>query len=358
MRDVRTYRIVEGDAIEGLRELPDGLARCCVTSPPYWGLRDYGVDGQIGLEGSLEEYLERIVQVFREVRRVLAPDGTLWLNLGDSYAHSGGDRGDTRAGFNRRYHGKEFRTDKQAETAFPESRIPRPAGLKPKDLIGVPWRVAFALQADGWWLRSEIIWSKNNPMPESITDRPTKAHEHVFLLSRAAKYFYDADAIREELAGNYPPNHARTIFDNVPPPPPGQPRHRGLRKVPVPAGWDTKRSREQGSIELVGRREDPEYQEMDVKPGRNRRTVWEIPTEPFPEAHFATFPTALVEPCIKAGSEEGDITVDPFAGSGTTGVVALRLNRHFVGVELNPEYAEMARRRIREDAPLLNEEAS
>jgi DNA modification methylase len=260
-----------------------------------------------------------MVEVFREVRRVLRDDGTLWLNLGDSYA-SNGARGDTRSGFNERYFGSG-NPGKQAETSsvIPPNSVP--AGLKPKDLVGIPWRVAFALQADGWYLRSDIIWAKPNPMPESVTDRPTKAHEYLFLLAKSERYYYDAEAIAEACE---PFNIAH-----------GQ--HYG--EMPsVAAKGNPNRNDNGGRGKHCG-----------VAPGRltrNRRSVWSISAEPFPEAHFAVMPQALIEPCILAGSGPGDLVLDSFAGSGTVGVVALRHGRRFLGIELNPGYVEMARCRI------------
>ncbi|MCE9592109.1 MAG: site-specific DNA-methyltransferase [Planctomycetes bacterium] len=258
-----------GDALAILPTLPENEFRCCVTSPPYWGLRDYGITGQIGAEESLDEYVTNLVGVFREVRRVLADDGTLWLNLGDSYTSG-----------NRRWR----ETDRKNPARAMSYRPPTPRGLKPKDLVGVPWRVAFALQADGWYLRSDIIWHKPNCQPESVKDRPTRSHEYVFLLTKSEEYHYDHEAVRE-------------IAD------------------------------------IPGQR-------------RNRRTVWSINTEPFSGAHFATFPTALVEPCVLAGTTKGDQVLDPFFGSGTVGQVCLRLKRRFTGIELKQEYANIAFKRL------------
>lgn len=298
--------ILQGDALTVLRTLPDESVQCCVTSPPYWGLRDYGTEGQLGLEATPEEYVANMVEVFREVRRVLRSDGTLWLNLGDSYAGSG--------------KGAWSVVGPQKEVYVPDPKgpaaaIPKvPPGLKPKDLVGIPWRVAFALQADGWYLRSDIIWAKPNPMPESVTDRPTKSHEYLFLLSRSERYYYDADAIREP---------AET----------GTPGH-------LKAGYGARHST---SAALAG------YQ-SDAATGRNRRSVWTIATQPYPEAHFATFPEALVEPCIKAGSRTSDVVLDPFAGSGTTLAVAKRLDRDGIGIELNPNYTALAEKRIAKSA--------
>ena len=307
------YRVIEGDCIEVLRELEDSSVQCVVTSPPYYGLRDYGVDGQIGLEQSPEEYVAKMVDVFREVRRVLRDDGTVWLNIGDSYAGSCNGAGDKRehAGLghkiSERYNGQKPGT---------------PAGYKPKDLIGIPWRVAFALQADGWWLRSDIIWHKPNPMPESVRDRPTKAHEYMFLLSKSARYYYDADAVRED---------AQEF------------RHAGKMHPKV---WHTDGCPISGGIVSPT--------EATPQNGRNCRTVWTIPTQSYSGAHFATYPERLVEPCIKAGSKEGDTVLDPFCGSGTTGQVAVRLGRDFIGIELNPEYIWLAMKRIEKSVlPIL-----
>lgn len=293
-----SVRILLGDVREKLRELPDESVHCVVTSPPYFGLRDYGVEGQIGLEPTPAEFVAVMVDVFREVRRVLRKDGTLWLNLGDSYA-SGGKGG-----------GGSFMAERgdaawQSRSQVNGWRSP-PTGLKHKDLIGIPWRVAFALQADGWYLRQDIIWAKPNPMPESVTDRCTKAHEYLFLLSKSARYHYDAEAISE------------------------------------PCAWGE------------GQRVVNDYG-TELEGGRNKRSVWEVATQPFKEAHFATFPPDLIEPCIKAGCPKGGCVLDPFGGAGTTGLVADRLQRDAILIELNPAYAEIARNRIHGDAPMFAE---
>lgn len=323
-----TATILEGDCLEMLKTIPPGTARTCVTSPPYFGLRDYGNDAQIGLESTPDEYLAKLVAVFREVRRVLTGDGTLWLNLGDSYT-ANGKRGDTRGGFNARYDGTQGDgKNEQAATHVPESRIPD--GLKPKDLIGIPWRVAFALQADGWYLRSDIIWSKPNPMPESVTDRPTKAHEYLFLLAKSAKYFYDADAVREPISEVSRARINQPNFANQK----GGPKDYGT------TGTNTNRSMRK-TIENFAK--NPER-------GRNRRTVWEVATKPYTGAHFAVMPSKLVEPCVLAGSADGDTVIDPFTGSGTVAEVALKHGRNFIGCELNPEYIKLAQERI---APFL-----
>jgi len=450
-----SWEIREGDALERLREMPDESVQCVVTSPPYYGLRDYGtgtwtggnpdcnhlapppgghlasslgeynnglsaeaiaakidqrrqqyrrecgtcgalrVDRQLGLESNPAEYVLALVDVFREVRRVLRDDGTVWLNLGDSYAGSwgaqsrGGPPSDasTLRGNGHVGGGPKLGSLSAVQIAAHPKRtrtgsIPAGAEYKPKDLLGTPWLVAFALRADGWWLRSDIVWAKPNPMPESVTDRPTSAYEHVFLLAKSARYFYDADAIREDAAKTGTPGHLTSGNGN---------RHDNHQAL-AGQGWPD---------------------------GRNRRNVWEIATMPYPEAHFATFPPRLVDPCVRAGTspracgecgtpwrrvvereyrsvaqytpnetarftdgrgrnvarmgdgvdvrtigweptcghEDGSgycVVIDPFAGAGTTGLVALRQERSFIGIELNPDYAEMARRRIRDDAPLLN----
>ena len=260
----RNSLLVGGDSEKALEAMPDGAFRSCVTSPPYWSLRDYNIPGQIGLEESVHDYIEHLVSVFDQVWRVLREDGTLWLNIGDSYTSGG----------------RTWRaTDRKNPIRAMQVRPPTPAGLKPKDLIGVPWLLAFALQRRGWYLRADIIWNKPNCQPESVQDRPTRAHEYVFLFSKSERYFYDSKARRG-------PNE------------------------------------------------------------RNIRTVWDIKTRAYSGAHFATFPTALVEPCLALGSTPGDLVLDPFIGSGTTGLVALQMERRFVGVELNPEYLKIAEERL------------
>lgn len=421
-----TAQMLVGDCREVLCTLPDASVQCCVTSPPYFGLRDYGVSGQIGLEDTVDEFVQELVSVFREVKRVLRDDGTLWLNHGDSYAGSWGaqSRGQDTPGS---LDGASMISARQMQVMPKGSKTGaiRDEGIKPKDLIGVPWMVAFALRADGWYLRSDIIWAKPNPMPESVRDRPTKAHEYLFLLTKSARYFYDADAIRTPLqpktlttygidrttvgdqtglvAGD---NWARDVPQRKP-------------RMKVPGGWDTGDG-SHGTIHRNGRTE-AEYKDIEGTAGANARTVWTIATHAFSEAHFATFPPALVEPCIKAGTSEkgrcpacgapwrrrvetryenpgnrstngprsiahkhtttagydqrleaihettgwepgcscnaGDpvpcMVLDPFGGAGTTSLVADRLGRDSIYIDLNPEYAEMARRRISQDAPLF-----
>lgn len=260
----RDSALICGDTQTVLEKLPSESFQTCITSPPYWSLRDYGIPGQIGLEPSVDAYIEHLTRVFSEVRRVLRNDGTLWLNIGDSYTSGG----------------RTWRaTDKKNPIRAMNVRPPTPEGLKPKDLIGVPWLLAFALQKEGWYLRADIIWNKPNCQPESVKDRPTRSHEYVFLFSKSEHYRYDSMAVRG-------PND------------------------------------------------------------RNLRTVWDVRTRPYPEAHFATFPPDLVEPCIKIGSGDQDLVLDPFTGSGTTGLVALKLNRRFVGIELNPDYLRIAENRL------------
>jgi DNA modification methylase len=291
---------------------------CCVTSPPYFGLRDYGVAGQLGLEKTPDEYVAGMVAVFREVKRVLRDDGTLWLNIGDSYAGAKGNTAMTGG-----------KSDAARGEEMFGSRIGRKIGVggdvKSKDLIGIPWTLAFALRADGWYLRSDIIWSKPNPMPESVTDRPTKAHEYIFLLSKSERYYYDAEAIAEPAVR---PGDTQT-FGGA----------KALRSEIAPHD-----PRFRNGSEQWGRT-------VTATETRNRRSVWTVTTSPFPEAHFATYPPALIEPCILAGSPIGGIVLDPFTGSGTTGEVAIRHGRHFVGVELNNDYITIAKKRIG-NAPL------
>lgn len=408
-------RILQGDALAVLRTLPDASVHCCVTSPPYWGLRDYGIDVQLGLEPSPQEYVARMREIFREVRRVLRDDGTCWVNLGDSYATGagagagavgqspgGGDQGARwKGGTGRRNNGRPFVNGRGEPQTVPTKNTVGPmtqpnrmpiAGLKPKDLCGIPWRVAFALQADGWWLRQEIIWSKPNPMPESVRDRCTKSHESIFLLAKSERYWFDADAIAEPAA---------------------------------PESWhnsDFRRERNATIHPNIGTGDRNARADT-----RNKRSVWTVATQPYAEAHFATFPPKLIEPCILAGCPErccakcgapwvrhvearggtigkgyhdhsddlgrgnriidndahhgrngkepyqridhgfapscscnaGTVVpgtiLDPFFGAGTTGLVADRLGRDCIGIELNPEYVAMAEKRIKGDSPLFAE---
>jgi site-specific DNA-methyltransferase (adenine-specific) len=390
------HRILVGDCIDMMRMLPDKSVHTCVTSPPYYGLRDYGVDGQIGLEETPAEFIGRLVEVFREVRRVLRNDGTVWVNMGDSYASKpngpiglGGHNADA--------------PHVAVRTANARRSSQVPVGFKHKDLMGMPWRLAFALQDDGWYLRQDIIWHKPNPMPESTRDRCTKAHEYVFLLSKSRRYYYDSEAIREpaNLTGKGSANGFRggayvngSTFDNaeggkrtslgntVPPPKPNNgvgwghgtdAKTRNRQRVTVPSGWDTSTGDGgHGSFHKEGaerakrdsfKREDSKREQ--VIPGqnkgthrpdrkestwdtatRNKRSVWTVATHSFKDAHFATFPPDLIRPCVLAGAPRGGVVLDPFGGAGTTAVVAMQEGRKSILCELNPEYAAMAERRI------------
>lgn len=333
-----SWSILHGDVTEQLRTVQTESVQVCITSPPYWALRDYGVAGQLGLEKTPQEYIEKMVGVFREVQRVLRKDGTLWLNIGDSYASSGG------AGWQGKHTCRANRTHTQRQLLAKAG-----GGIKPKDLVGIPWMLAFALRADGWYLRSEIIWHKPNPMPESVLDRPTKAHEQIFLLTRLNEYFYNAEAIAEPASEN---THARLARQD---PDGGSTRANGGQRVDRPMKAVSPRFRkfsEEGGMAKA--KESFATATAELVSHRNKRTVWTVGTKPFTEAHFATYPEALILPCILAGSARRDIVLDPFCGSGTTGVVALKHGRSFLGIELNPEYIEIAKRRIIGDAPLFN----
>jgi len=276
-------KILNGDVRQVLSELEPESVQCVVTSPPYWGMRDYGTEGQLGLEETPEKFVENMVEVFREVKRVLKKDGTVWMNLGDTYGKQVGK------GFNT--HEEDGTGNRVTEMQEKHGDIKVKTGLPDKSLVGIPWRVALALQADGWVLRSDIIWHKPNPMPESVKDRPTKSHEYIFLLTKSKKYYYDYEAIKE-------------------------------------------------------------FSKIDGR-AKNKRTVWSIPTQAYPEAHFATFPEEIPEVCIKAGTKLGDVVLDPFAGSGTTCAVASKLGRNSIGIELNEEYFKLARKRCKVDSESL-----
>jgi len=311
--------ILVGDVRTTLRGLADRSVQCVVTSPPYWGLRDYGRDDQIGLETSPELYVEALVSVFNEVRRVLSDDGTLWLNLGDSYAGNNSRASNNgRAGFGNPREGVFERIGD---------------GLKTKDLVGIPWRVAFALQADGWYLRQDIIWHKPNPLPESVKDRCTKSHEYIFLLSKSPRYYFDYEAIKEPSV-SYKPSSQTSLLakTNII----GNMSERGVTRTTEGLNLKT--------------------QAQKTKPTRNKRDVWTIPIKPFKGAHFATFPTDLITPCILAGCPEGGIVLDPFFGAGTTGLVAQQNNRRWIGCELNADYALIAENRINNNKTLFQEE--
>jgi len=298
---IDTNIILEGDCIQSLKSLPEGIVNTCITSPPYYGLRDYGEQGQVGLEETPEEYVQKLVEVFREVKRVLRDDGTLWLNLGDSYSGSG--KGPA---------GNLGKTHNEREMTHTHVSGKVPNGLKPKDLIGIPWMVAIALRNDGWYLRQDIIWHKPNPMPESVTDRCTKSHEYIFLLSKSKTYYYDAESIKE----------------------------------PVKQDWGT-RDRTNGKYHNAGTGLNPHTGLQKSYEKANKRSVWSVTTKPFHGAHFATFPPDLIEPCVIAGSPEGGIVLDPFFGSGTTGLVAMKNNRKYLGCELNSEYISIANERLK-----------
>ena len=325
--DARWATLV-GDVRETLRGVPDGCAQTCVTSPPYFGLRDYGNAAQIGQETTPREFVDALVAVMRDVRRVLANDGTLWLNIGDSYAQNG-------------VSGPQGATGERASRTFTaQGASAKPAGsAKPKDLLGIPWRLAFALQDDGWYLRSDIIWAKPNPMPESVTDRPTRAHEYVFLLTKRSRYFYDADAIREDAATG------TARLSSVTPD--------AVRSDARKSDRSGANGRNVQSVNAESERRDsvgcafnnnPRLRVTDGK--RNARDVWTITPEPCAEAHFATMPPDLARRCILAGSRRGDIVLDPFGGAGTTALAALQHGRRALLCELNPEYVEIQRRRL------------
>lgn len=362
-------RLICGDVIDVLKTLPEKSIQTCVTSPPYYGLRDYGtatweggdaecehnpqqadggdradrtlplgrgglyretcgkcgakrIDNQIGLEATPEAYVETMVNVFREVRRVLKDDGTLWLNLGDSYW---GGKGQSSQAWSTEHQERDTLQKSQhqitgkGETRPTDGKHPV---IKPKDLIGIPWMVAFALRADGWYLRSEIIWHKPNPMPESVRDRPTKSHEMIYLLAKSARYYYDADAVKE-------PSVDSESYTG-----------RRKRNAGQMDGVDAKNYKFHGSVKDGVLRSGQTYEK------RNRRDVWTVTTKPHKEAHFATFPPDLITPCILAGSKEGDTVLDPFVGSGTTLLVAAKYNRNGIGIDLNKNYIDMADKRL------------
>ena len=391
---MKTDIIHNTSCMEGLKELPDRSIHCCVTSPPYWGLRDYGTSDQLGLEETPQEYVENMVKLFRQVRRVLKDDGTLWLNLGDSYS-SYKDQSSVQQTLAGKSRGEPI----EGKAANRNGKILMQCGLKNKDLIGIPWMVAFALQADGWYLRQDIIWHKPNPMPESVTDRCTKSHEYIFLLTKSARYYYDADAIKEQQSDVSLARARRGVSDD--------------NKWTNGAGGQTPHSMSQ---------QRSNDKDRDVSETRNKRSVWTVTTKPYKEAHFAVYPEKLIEPCIKAGtsahgccadcgapwrriterlptgydgSKYGEsavdatggvisggtekstlgssggaltanyqttgwqptcqceckkivpaIVLDPFMGAGTTGLVARKLSRHYVGYELNAEYIKIAEKRI------------
>lgn len=380
-----TVTLLAGDCVENLKGLADCSVQCVVTSPPYYGLRDYGVEGQIGLEPTPEAYVETMVRVFGEVRRVLKDDGTLWLNLGDSYYSNRGGNGESGG------HGGSALKGRENQT---RAGVRPRADIKPKDLIGIPWMVAFALRAEGWYLRQDIIWSKPNPMPESVEDRCTKAHEYIFLMTKSRDYYYDFEAILEP--ANYDGRKATKMkgspkYANGFAPTDSAPNslafgghERWSRKI----GRTERKNQAQnisrdysngrnGEGEYVGRKMEgtnyggdgsglhghsgyydkdgnPRFNQFaDGLPARNKRSVWTVTTKPYKESHFATFPPDLIEPCILAGSRAGDVVMDPFNGSGTTGAVAIKHHRSYVGIEINPDYVRLTRKRLASVQPVL-----
>lgn len=311
--------IYTGNCLQVLRELPDSSVHCCVTSPPYWGLRDYGHPDQLGAEPDYRDFVAKLVEVFTEVHRVLRDDGTLWLNLGDTYVNTG-------TGGNGATGGRDKSTLQSKMPPVGTTPVKRqvPAGLKVKDLAGIPWRVAFALQEAGWYLRQDIIWHKPNPMPESVTDRCTKAHEYLFLLTKSKQYYYDHRVIMEPAV--YGEQHAKKS-----------------------TSWGTNRKHpNKANVEKYMHTGDNHTCHQDEQGNymRNRRSVWSVSTRPYAGAHFATFPPDLIEPCILAGCPEDGIVLDPFMGAGTVAVVAYEHRRDYVGIELNPAYVDLATQRL------------
>lgn len=307
------YEIMRGDSLKKLRILPNKLVDCCVTSPPYWSLRDYGIKGQLGLERTPEEYVDKLVEIMNEVKRVLKDDGTLWLNIGDTFAGAGlHPEVPAENSMQRSNHGSYLKPGNKTgsrKNSFKPRTIP--IGLKPKDLIGLPWKLAFALRSDGWYLRQDIIWHKPNLMPEPVRDRCTKSHEYIFLLTKSKKYHFNKDAIKEV-------------------------SQEGMHSASASPSNSKNKLRSSSKVLY-----------------RNKRSVWTVANNPYKGAHFATFPEKLVEPCVLAGSRKNGTVLDPFAGSGTTGVVALKSNRKFIGVEINAKYARMATNRIRRELAKL-----
>jgi DNA modification methylase len=351
-----SYRILQGDVLERLRDLPSESVHCVVTSPPYWGLRDYGTDGQIGLEKTPAEFIAKMVAVFREVRRVLRSDGTCWVNMGDSYAGSWGNQGrkDER-GSQRPINGEMMQPvhdGRYPANGSNTGKIPEGSGLKPKDLCGMPWRLAFALQDDGWWLRQDIIWAKPSGMPGSQVDRCTSSHEHIFLLAKSAAYWSDFDAIKTPPRESSLVRLAQDIQAQA-----GSHRANGGAKTNGTMKAVGKTDKQRGH----GRRHDGFNDRWDAMKKEEQqsqpammRDVWFVSPGGYGEAHFAVMPEEIAKRCILAGSPKDGTVLDPFNGSGTTGVVALRYHRNYIGIELNPEYVAMAENRIQQDNPMFN----
>lgn len=333
-------KIYQGDTLATMKTWPDAFVQTCVTSPPYFGLRDYGHEGQVGKEETPELFVARLLEIFREVKRVLRNDGTLWLNLGDSYAGSWGAQGRTESTQNTSVLSRNQITNhpKRAGTV-------RAAGVKAKDLYGIPWMVAFALRADGWYLRDEIIWAKPNPMPSSVKDRCTRAHEHIFMFSKKPRYYYDHKAIRTPLKST---SVARLAQDVGAQAGSARPESKANGNMKAVCFGGTKKSGE-GAESYTGRTKTGNTWDPGTDPGATKRSVWTVTTKPFKGAHFATFPADLIEPCVLAGASRGGVVLDPFMGAGTTGLVAARHGRRYLGCELNPDYVKMAEERITND---------
>jgi len=336
-----TVTILQGDVRKRLRDLPDESVHCVVTSPPYWGLRDYGVDGQIGLEATMQEHMALLVDVFREVRRVLRQDGTCWVNYGDAYAGSWGaqsrdDKTAGKDGYNAsKISANQIRAAQKRTGTGSSSRTP---GLKPKDRMLLPARLAIALCDDGWWLRDEIVWHKPNPMPISVTDRTTPAHEMFYMFAKSKRYAYDQEAIKEPIAEASRKRYAQETLNE---------QTGGFKQDMYESGLVGQRARSRRPAEIL--------KTLAGSETRNRRSVWSVPPSPFKDAHFATFPPKLIEPCILAGCPIGGTVLDPFFGAGTTGLVAQQHGRNCVGIELNPEYIAIARRRLGLVAPSMED---
>jgi DNA modification methylase len=342
-----------GDCLETLRRMPGGIVNTCVTSPPYFGLRDYGHAGQIGLEETPEQFIAKLVEVFREVRRVLRDDGTAWVNMGDSYCSTDKWGGGGNVGK------QTVAEDGSVPSWAVRQKRPQFEGIKPKDLIGVPWMLAFALRADGWYLRSEVIWRKPNPMPESVTDRPTKSHEQLFLLAKSADYYCDMEAIKEPAAESSIARWAQDVegqigSDRVPGKTNGNMKAVGGQRSKRDSFKrdDSKRAEVIPGQSVGTHRDDRDESAWDTSM-RNKRSVWTVATKPYKGAHFATYPTELIEPCILAGAPAGGVVLDPFFGSGTTGEVAQNLGRNWIGCELNPAYKPLQDERLRQPGLIL-----